>query len=83
MLIKKIYDNTNVNENESYQIKNNLHVPCGYGINFVRSYDENILTDYRGVDCTEKFVESIKLICSMIIKTKQASHKQLTKKTNI
>ena len=78
-LLKNIYDNTNVNEDESYQIKNNLHVPCGYGINFVRSYDENILTYYRGTDCTEKFVKSIKLICSMIIETKQVSHKQLTK----
>ena len=79
-LLKNIYDNTNVNENESYQIKNNLHVPCGYGINFVRSYDKNILTYYRGTDCTEKFVKSIKLICSIIINTKQALHKQLAKK---
>ena len=79
-LLKNIYDNTNVNENESYQIKNNLHVPCGYGINFVRSYDKNILTYYRGTDCIEKFVKSIKLICSIIINTKQTLHKQLTRK---
>ena len=56
-LLKNIYDNTNVNENESYQIKNNLHVPCGYGINLVRTYDENILTYYRGTDCIEKFLK--------------------------
>ena len=78
-LLKNIYDNTNVNKNESYQIKNNLHIPCGYGINFVRSYDKNILTYYRGIDCIEKFVESIKSICSIVINTKQAPHKQLAK----
>ena len=38
-LLKNIKDRTNINEEESYQIKNNLHVPCGYGLLLVTSYD--------------------------------------------
>ena len=75
-LLKNIKDRTNINEEESYQIKNNLHVPCGYGLLLVRSYDENFLTHYRGTDCMEKL---LKAVCAMIGKTKEAPHKALSK----
>ena len=77
--LKDLKDKTNINENESYQIKSNLHVPCGYGIHFVRDYDEKLLTHYRGTDCMENSVKSLKAICAMIDKTKEAPHKKLTK----
>ena len=75
-LLKNIKDRTNINEEELYQIQNNLHVPCGYGLLLVRSYDENFLTHYRGTDCMEKL---LKAVCAMIGKTKEAPHKALSK----
>ena len=38
------------------------------------------MLNYHGRDCVKKFVESIKWICSIIVKTKHSSHKPLTKK---
>ena len=78
-LLKNIKDRTNINEEESYQIKKNLHVPCGYGLLLVRSYDENLLTHYRGTDCMENSVKSLKALCAMIDKTKEAPDKAITK----
>ena len=79
-LLKNIKDRTNINEEESYQIKKNLHVPCGYGLLLVRSYDENLLTHYRGTDCMENSVKSLKAVYAMIGKTKEAPHKFVEEK---
>ena len=78
-LLRNINDNSKeIDEDKSYQIKTNISVPSGYSMHLVRSYDENMITHYRGIDCMEIFVRAIKSITMMIGKTKQAKHKKLS-----
>lgn len=50
--------NCNSDPDKSYQRKKEVHIPSGYSIQLVRSYDENLITHYRGIDCMEKICES-------------------------
>ena len=59
----------NLDSNNTYRFKENLHVPSRYGLCLLRSYDENLLTHYRGTDCMKKFVRALKVMKMMIAKT--------------
>ena len=51
-LIKNNNDlKSDLNSDSTYRFKENLHVPSGYGLYLLRSYDQNLLTHYRGIDC--------------------------------
>ena len=51
-LIKNNNDlKSDLNSDNTYCFKENLHVPSGYGLYLLRSYDQNSLTHYRGIDC--------------------------------
>ena len=48
-------ENCNADPNKLYQTKNNVHIPSGYSMQLVRSYDENLIIHYQGIDCLKKF----------------------------
>ena len=58
-----------LNSDNTYRFKENLHVPSGYGLYLLRSYDQNLLTHYRGTDCMKKFVRALKVMIKMISKS--------------
>ena len=62
----------------SYALKKNVHIPSGYALHLVRSYDQNVITHYRGTDCMQKFVRAIKTMAIMIIDTKEKRPMRLT-----
>ena len=62
----------------TYCEKENIHVPSGYGLYLLRSYDENLLTHYRGTDCMKKFLRALKVIIMIIAKAKIKDPKVLT-----
>ena len=72
-------NNCKTNSDNSFQMKDNVHISCGYAIELVRSYDEKLIAHYRGVDCMEKFVRAIKVITMMISETKKKDVKQLSR----
>ena len=51
-------ENCNSDPDKSYQRKTEVHILSGYSIQLVRSYDENLITHYRGIDCMKKICES-------------------------
>ena len=78
-LIKNNNDlENNLNSDNTYRFKENLHVPSGYGLYLLRSYDQNLLTHYRGTDCMNKFVRALKVIIKIISESKTANKKDLT-----
>ena len=70
--------NSDLSSDNTYRIKESLHVPCGYGLYLSGSYDQNLLTHYRGIDCMKKFVTALKVIIKMISESKKANKKDLT-----
>ena len=67
-----------LDSDNTYRFKENLHVPSGYGLYLLRSYDQNLLTHYRGTDCMKKFVRALKVMIKMISKSKKANKIGLT-----
>ena len=59
--------------NKSYQVKTNVHIPSGYPLQLVRSYNENSITRYRGIDRIKIIVRALKVITTTIAKTKKAT----------
>ena len=55
-----------------------MHIPSGYALHLVRSYDHNVITHYRARDCMQKFVRAIKTMAIMIIDTKEKRPMRLT-----
>ena len=53
-LLVKIHPQQNNNLQESYTGRKAIHEACGYSLDLLRSYDENIYSYYRGTDCTKK-----------------------------
>ena len=53
-------------------LKENVHLPSGHSMDFVKNYDQNINITYRAPDCMEKFVRSLKIMIMMIANTKQS-----------
>ena len=64
-----------IDKDKPYQIKNYLHVPSGYSLYLIRSYAQNVLTHYRGIDCIQKFVRAVKSMIAVISDTKKAKKK--------
>ena len=70
--------NSDLSSDNTCCIKESLHVPCGYGLYLLGSYDQNLLTPYRGIDCMKEFVRALKVIIKMISESKKANKKDLT-----
>ena len=50
------------NSDKSYTDRDAIHVPCGYSLDSVSSFDvkENKPSFYRGKDCIKKFCKELK-----------------------
>lgn len=66
------------NNENSYTLKRNVHIPSGYVLQLVRNYDKNLTNLYRGLDCISKFVKTLKKITMKIANTKQKRPNKLT-----
>ena len=53
-------------------------MPSGYALHLQKTYDENLITSYRGVDCMQKFVRALKVVTKMVINTPQKEMIPLT-----
>ena len=84
LLMKK--DSSENNPNNSYTEKKAAHIPCGYSINLVSSFDSNKNEQwsfYTGNDCTINFSRKLKEICSKIFESgEQVNNLILTKEQN-
>ena len=69
---------SDLDSDNTYRFKENLHVPSGYGLYLLRSHDQNLLTHYRGTDCMKKFVRALKVMIKVIVKAVKADKKDLT-----
>ena len=58
------------NPNESYTERKSIHVPSGYALSLISSFDsrENKHSVYRGRDCIKKFCSDLKELRTKIIK---------------
>ena len=52
-ILKKI-QSSQPNPKNLYKEKKNAHILCGYALHMIRTYDENLITSYRGKDCMSK-----------------------------
>ena len=57
------------NPENSYEEKKNVHIPCSYALRMVRTYDEDLISSYRGKDCTQRFAKALKIMAKIIIDT--------------
>ena len=57
------------NPENSYEEKKNVHIPCSYALRMVRKYDEDLISSYRGKDCTQRFAKALKIMAKIIIDT--------------
>ena len=62
------------NPENSYTKRKNVHIPSGYALYLPKTYDQNLITCYRDVDCMKKFARALKIMAMMII--------NMPKKTN-
>ena len=69
-LLRSIYNCQPSNDN-SFQMNENVHILSGYALYMFRSYDENLITHYRGVDCMQKFVKALEIMIMMLAKTEK------------
>ena len=72
-------DSCSNNPRRSYTERKVTHEVCGYLLNFVRSYEKNILKSYRRKDCTEKVTEDLNTLALKIINTPKKEMIPLTK----
>ena len=66
------------NLENSYTENKNVHMPSGYALHLQRTYDENLITSYRDLDCMQKFVRALKVGTKMVINTPQKEMIPLT-----
>ena len=57
------------NPEDSYTEKKNVHIPSEYALYLLRTYHQNLITSYRGVDCIKRFATALKIMTMMIINT--------------
>ena len=81
VILKKI-QSCQPNPENSYTEKKNVHMACSYALNVIRTYDENLITSYRGTDCMKKFASALKTMAKMIINTPQKPMTSLTDEEN-
>ena len=80
--IFKETDSCKPNTSNSYTEKNNTHMPCGYALYLVRTYENNLISSHRGTDCIQKFVRALKIMVKMIIDTPKKPIAPLTDDEN-
>ena len=71
------------NPEESYTERKAIHEACGYSLDLLRSYDENIHSYYRGTDCTKKLCKDLKDQAMEIINYEKKEMIPLTYDENI
>ena len=70
------------NLENSYREKENAHIPCSYALHIIRTYDDDLITSYRGTDCMKTFARALTLMVKMIIDTPQKPMTPLTNEEN-
>ena len=81
VILKKI-QSCQPNPENSYNKKKNVHMACSYALHMKRTYDEDLITSYRGTDCMRKFASALKIMAKMIIDTPQKPMTLLSDKEN-
>ena len=70
------------NLENSYTEDKNAHIACSYGLQMKRTYDDDLITSYRGTDCMKKFARALKIMAKIIIDKPQKSMTSLTDEEN-
>ena len=81
VILKKIQSYQSNPEN-SYSENKNVHTACSYALHMIRTYDDDLITSYRGTDCIEKFTRALKTMAKMITDTPQKPMTPLTDQEN-
>ena len=81
VILKKIQSYQSNPEN-SYSENKNVHAACSYALHMIRTYDDDLITSYRGTDCIEKFTRALKTMAKMITDTPQKPMTPLTDQEN-
>ena len=81
VILKKI-QSCQPNLENSYAEKKNVHIACSYALLMKRTYREDLIAFYRGIDCMQKFAKALKTMAMMIINTPQNSMIPLTDEEN-
>ena len=68
VILKKI-QSCQPNLENSYTEKKNVDIACSYALLMKRTYNEDLITFYRGIDCMQKFAKALKTMAMMIIDT--------------
>ena len=68
VILKKI-QSCQLDPVNSYAEKKNVHIPCSYALHKIRTYDDDLITSYRGKGCMKKFARALKIMAKMIINT--------------
>ena len=76
--ILKKYHTCKPNPETSYTENNNVHIACSYALHLIRTYNNDLITSYRGKDYMSKFAKAIKTMAKMIINTPQKPMTPLT-----
>ena len=58
--IKKEIQSCQPNPKDSYTEKKNAHIACSYALHMIRTYDENMISSYRGANSMSKFAKALK-----------------------
>ena len=66
------------NPENSYTEKKNVHIPSGYSLHLLRTYDQILTTHFRGVGCMQKFARALKIMAMMITDTPKKPMTPLT-----
>ena len=66
------------NPENCYTEKKNVHIPSGYSLHLLRTYNQILTTHFRGVDCIQKFARALKIMAMMIIDTPKKPMTPLT-----
>ena len=80
--ILKKYHTCKPNPENSYTENNNVHIACSYALHLIRTYNNDLITSYRGKDYMSKFAKAIKTMAKMIINTPQKPMTPLTDEEN-
>ena len=60
----------------------NVHIACSYVLQMIRTYNDDLITSYKGTDSMKNFANVLKIMAKMIIDTPQKPVTPLTDEEN-
>ena len=79
LILKKI-KSCQPNLENSYTEKKNVPIAFSYALHMIGTYDDDLITSYRGTDCMKTFARALKIMAKMIIDAPQKLMTPLTMK---